>query len=119
MEGFAADCRLLREDVDRGPAETPSLERRGERVQIDDRAAAVVDEEGPRLHRAQLLRADHTLGHRRLGNVQAYDVAPGEERLKRLGGLGVAVPQLVGQIVEDHPHPHRLGRVESWLPMLP
>src|ERR1700730_10869333 len=47
MEGFVADCRLLREDVDRGPAETPSLERRGERVQIDDRAAAVVDEEGP------------------------------------------------------------------------
>ena len=51
--------RAPRENVDRGSGEVAALERAGERVDHDDRAAAGVQEVLPLLHRASSPLADH------------------------------------------------------------
>ncbi len=43
--------------------------------------------------------------------MQADDVALGEQVPKTPGRLGVAVAELVGVIVKDHPHPERFGEI--------
>ena len=81
----------------------------GQRVEIDHGAAAVVDQERARLHRAQLLLADHAGGLRRLGHMQADDVALRQQLLQLLDRLGIAMAELVGAVVKDHAHANGFG----------
>ena len=110
-EAFAVRGRLLREDVDRRAGERAATQRLGKGVEVDDRAARIVDEIGALLHRRDLGLADHVVRGRRLRHVQRDDVAVGEQGLQALDRLGVAMAQAVGVIVIDHAHAHRLGDV--------
>ena len=47
---------------------------------------------------------------RRLRHVQAHHVGLGQQLVEGVGGLDVAVAQLVGVVVVDHAHAHGLGQ---------
>src|SRR5215831_14388482 len=85
------------------------LERRSECAKIDDATARIVDETGTPLHPTKLALADHSPCGRVLRNVQGNDIALGEERLERCGGLDVSMAELIRWVVIDDAHSHRLG----------
>ena len=93
------------------PRSLPSPQGIRERVEIDDRAAAVVDEIGAGLHRLDLGAPDHALRRRRFRHMHADDVALRQQFMQARGRLGVAVAKLVGVVVEDDPHAHRFGEI--------
>jgi hypothetical protein len=106
--GSSVALGLDREDVDRRAGEVPDSQRRGERVEVDDRAARGVDQQAPCFMRASS-GADHVPGGRRLGHVQRDDVgaassASSEPSWRALpsGSFGLDV------VVEHHRMP-RLG----------
>ena len=83
-EAVAVRLRLLGEDVDRGAGEVAALQRLGERGDVDDRAAARVEQvRALSSSRASSARADHVLRLRRLRDVQRDEVALGEQLVER------------------------------------
>ena len=65
-EGVGVAVGLRREDVDRRARQVAGAERRRERLDLDDAAAADVEEVGAGLHAAKLALADQPSGVRRL-----------------------------------------------------
>src|SRR3954452_24204348 len=59
LEAIGVRGRLDRKHVDGGAREVTVAHSSRQRIEIDDGAAAVVDQEGAGLHRPQLLLADH------------------------------------------------------------
>src|SRR3546814_12348863 len=57
------------------------------------------------LFRSDLRGAEQAAGFRRLGQVQRHHVGAGQQLGQGVGRLDVAVPQLVGAVEVDHPHP--------------
>ncbi len=72
----AIRARLDGEDVDGRAAQLAFAQRIRERLEVDDRAAAVVDEIGALLHRGESrLAPDHAVRGGRFRHMQADDVA--------------------------------------------
>ena len=57
--------------------------------------------------------ADHAVRRRRFRHVQRHDVALGQKVLKAAHRFAVAAAELVGVIVEDHPHAERFGEIRK------
>ena len=66
--------RLLDHDIEPGPADAIRGQRIVERILIDHRAAAGVDQDRRLLHHCQLALADHLVGVRVERHVQSDDV---------------------------------------------
>src|ERR1039458_3377052 len=81
-----------------------------QRIEIDDRAAAVIDQACAPFHPAKFGFSDHAGSGRRLRNMQADDVALGQQILQALDGLSVAVAKLVGVVEENYFHAHRFRK---------
>ena len=81
-----------------------------QRIEIDHRAACIVDEIAARLHQRDLALADHAMRRRGLGHMQRDDIALGQQRIERLRRLHVAIVQLVDVIVIDDAHAERFGK---------
>ena len=101
--------RLLRIDVERSARELLGFDRGRERVEIDDRPAAQVDEVRALLHHRELGGADHALRLRRLRHVQRDEVARAQQRLERVDGLVVPHRERGPDVIGDDAHAHRLG----------
>ena len=112
-EALLVRSRFLREHIDRRAAQSSFAQGRRQRLEIDDSAPAVVDEIGAGFHPRDLGRTDHVVSRRRLRDVEADDVALLQQFVERLDRLGIAVPQLVGEIVEDHLHAHGFGEIRQ------
>ena len=81
------DARLVLVDVEPGGAERPALERGGERLGIDQRAAGGVDEDAAGPDQLELGRPDQVAGLRRRRRVKA-DHLRGLEQLAELAVAG-------------------------------
>src|ERR1700721_1547595 len=79
-------------------------------VEVDDRAAAIIDQIGAALHRAEFSFSDHAMRGRRFRNMKADNVALSQQILKAFDRLGIAVTKPVGVIVVDDLHAHALGK---------
>ena len=106
----AAGFWLLGIDVHRRAVEPLLLEGLGQRVEVDHRPPARIDEAGPLLHPGELRGADHPPRLGRLGDVEGDEVALLEQRLQRLDRLRVPQRELGRGVVEDDPHPEVLGQ---------
>ena len=73
------------EDVERGCAQLPALERRDERRLVDEPAPRGVHQHAARPHRRELRRADHVLGVGRERRVEHDDVRPRQQVVEALG----------------------------------
>src|SRR6266545_3459598 len=73
---------LLHEDVEAGPRDLLLGERAMEGVLVHHRSAARIDENGTRLHKAELARAHHVARAVREGYVQADHVRGAQELLE-------------------------------------
>ena len=60
-EAIRIRTRLDRKNVNRGAAKPAFAQRVGERLEVNDRTATVVDEIGARLDRGNLLATDHPM----------------------------------------------------------
>jgi hypothetical protein len=85
-----------------------ALQGRRQGIEIDDGAARVVDEDGALLHGRDLARRSCP-GWPASRHVHGDDVGFGEQLVQAIGRLDVAVAQLVGVVVVDDAHAHRLG----------
>src|SRR6202167_1210663 len=79
-------------------------------VEVNDRAAAVIDQVGAALHQAEFSLSDHAMRGRRFRNMKADNVALSQQTLKAFDRLGIAVAKPVGVIVVDHLHAHAFGK---------
>ena len=111
-ETLAVGGRLVGEHVDGRAAQMAAPARRvGERVEVDHRAAAVVDEVGALLHRARSRRAPiMPCGRRRLRHVQAHDVACASSSPRLPTGSVLPWRSLSVRSKIDDPHAHGLGQ---------
>ncbi len=75
--------RLADEHVEAGAGDALRLERRVERVLVDDPAAAGVDDAQGRLRERELLGADEARGVRRLGDVDGDEVGDAHQLVER------------------------------------
>jgi hypothetical protein len=82
---------LDRKHVNRGAAQRTCAQRIGERLKIDHRAAAVVDQVSAVFHRRDLGAADHAVGGGRLRHVQSDNIALCQQFVQARNRLGVAV----------------------------
>ena len=105
-EAVRIGLRLDREHIDRSPPQVPVGKGPREGLQIQHRAARIVDEERTPLHGAYLAFADQVLGRRRFRHVERDDVGPRQQIHQAVRRLDIAVPQLVGLVKIDHPHAH-------------
>ena len=69
-EAIRIRARLDRKNVDRGATKPAFAQRVGERLEVDDRTAAVVDEIRARLDRRNLLAPDHPMRGRCFRHMQ-------------------------------------------------
>ena len=111
LELVALRLGLDREDVDRRAGDVAALDAPAQRHVVDDHAARGVDEDRPRPHQRELLRAEQAGVARPPVHVQRHHVGLGQQRLERRHPAGVAVRQPVGGVEEDHPQAERLGDV--------
>ena len=109
LEAVLVGFGLAREHVDGGAGEVAGAQRVGQRREIDDGAAAVVDQVGAPLHGGEFGRTHHAGGLRRVGHVEADDIAGGEQGAEAAGGFGVAVAELVGAVMIEDAHAEGFG----------
>src|SRR5690606_3306881 len=109
FEGIPGRLGLNREDVDRGAAQPPGIERFAERLDVDDPAPGEVDQHRTVLHQREPPGADQLFGVGALRHMEGDDVGFGEQFVERAGRPGVAQRQTGDHIVEDDAHADGLG----------
>ncbi len=105
--GLRRGRRLDGQHVERRAGDAAGVQRVGQRLLLDERAAAGVDEEGRLLHERQPLRVDEALRLRRERAMQAHHVAAAEEVVER-DELHLGSARLRGLFDREHVHPERL-----------
>ncbi len=102
-------ARLRGEDVDRRATEVPRAQRVRERPDVDDRAAAEVQEARAGLHAGELRGADHLVRLGRRRDVERHEIGLLEDLLHRGKRDRVAHRELADDVVEHDPHSEHLG----------
>ena len=80
-----------------------------QRLVVDHDAAAQVEEQAARAHLGELLPAEQAGVARPSVDVQRDRLGLGQQLVEAVAAAGVAQGQLVGDVVEEHPHAQRLG----------
>src|SRR5690606_14730841 len=103
---FVVGAWFDREHINGSAGQVTTAQGVCERVDVDDGATGGVDENGSLFHPAYLFGADHVIGLRSLGHVQADDITGFHQLLqgRKLGGI--AQWQLGDDIVQKHLHAH-------------
>lgn len=108
VEVVAVARGLVGIHVQRGAGDLAGPRRVDERGDVDDAAAAGVDEVASVLHVRELLLADQVLGLGDLGDVQGDEVGGAEEGFERGHLPGGSHGHQVDHVVVDHIHAHGL-----------
>eukprot|EP00047_Mylnosiga_fluctuans_P005519 m.240980 g.240980 ORF g.240980 m.240980 type:complete len:346 (+) comp13761_c0_seq1:10-1047(+) len=102
--------RLLWKDIKRAARKMTGLKSRGGGLDVDDLAAAGVDEIAALVHLGDLGGPDHTLRGGVCRYVQRHKVGLPEQGLQGLLWLGRAQSKLWDDVIEDDLHAERLGQ---------
>ena len=103
-------ARLDREHVNGGAQQLFIAQRLGQWFNFHHRAARGVDQDATGLHGGNLGRANHPLGGRQLGHMQADDVALAQQRMQVVHLARIAQRQLVDHVVKRHLHAQPFGQ---------
>ena len=100
---------LRGEHVDRRAGDVAGDEVVVQRIEVDDRPAAQVEEERARAHLGELLGSEHAGVLRTAVDVQGHGLRLCQELLEGVDAAGVAEREPVHEVEEEHPHAQCLG----------
>ena len=110
FEALRIGRRLRGKNIERCSRQMPLAKDPRQGVEVDDRAATVIDQVGAALHQAEFSFSDHAMRGRRFRNMKADNVAVSQQTLKAFDRFGIAVAKPVGVIVIDDLHAHPFGK---------